>query len=202
MTDFTAPPPMRHHELPAGEETLEFQGRLIHSVDNDRGDRPRWAELRLYKIWDSAEGKEIWLIYTIGHTLVYHEADGPCNRGITVPAGDFPDRAEDPDSLEPCEVCEPEDWRQADGSQLFDLEVTWYSYTPCPTAEKVLDALRREPRCAGCRHKPHADYRCRCGCDDFAEAPRALSVPGARLIEQAKHLDPEIAKAAARKVRF
>jgi hypothetical protein len=193
---------MRHFELPAGEETLDFTGRLLAAVDNDRGDRPRWAELRLYKILDSTEGKEIWLIYTIGHTLVYHCGNSPCNRGIPVPVEEFAARAEDPGNAEPCEVCKPADWQDASPGTLFELEVTWYSYTPCSSAEKVLDALRREPRCKNCRHKPHETYRCWCDCRDYAEAPRPLSVPGARLVESVKAIDPDIARAAGRKVRF
>jgi hypothetical protein len=34
------PPGMKHYELPAGEQTLDFWGRLIYAIDNDRGDRP------------------------------------------------------------------------------------------------------------------------------------------------------------------
>lgn len=195
------PAGMRHFELPAGEETLDFHGRLLGSVDNDRGDRPRWAELRLYKILSSG-GEEMWLLYTVGHTMIYHAAGAECNKGIAVRAGDFPQRAEDPDGLEPCTTCAPPDWQDADGEELFELEVTWYTYTPCPTADKVLDALRREPRCKHCAHKPHEGYRCGCACESYEEAPRTLSVPGRRLVEHVKHRDPEIAKAAARRVKF
>ena len=202
MNDFIPPAGMRHYELPAGEETLDFWGKLLATVDNDRGDRPRWAELRLYKILDTAEAQEIWLIYTIGHTLVYHQENSSCNRGIPLPAADFRTRAEDPENMESCEACQPLSWQDASPDASFELEVTWYSYTPCRSADKVLDALRREPRCKNCRHKPHEGYRCQCECRDYAEAPRPLSVPGARLIEQVKSADPEIARAAARRVKF
>jgi hypothetical protein len=201
------PADMKHHELAAGEETLDFYGKLLYAVDNDRGDRPRWAELRLYKIFNTDpgsehHGKEMWLLYTVGHTMVYHCLDSECNKGIAVSAADFPERAEDSEGLEPCVVCNPADWADAPPGELFELEVTWYTYTPCATPEKVLDALRREPRCKNCPHKPHETYGCWCGCKDYAEGPRSLSVPGRRLIEQVKHLDPEIARAAARRVRF
>lgn len=204
MNDFAIPAGMKHHELPAGEETLDFYGRLICSVDNDRGDRPRWAELRLYKVmFEEGEngGTEGWLVYTVGHTLVYHAYNSECNKGIAVRACDFPERAEDADALEGCIECRPGDWT-ADPQKLYELEVTWYSYTPCPTADKVLDALRRDARCKHCAHKPHETYQCWCRCERYEEAPRYLSVPGRRLIEQARHLDKDIARAAARKVKF
>ena len=177
------PSGMRHYELPAGEETLDFYGRLICAVDNDRGDRPRWAELRLYKVQPEDEGsKELWLLYTIGHTMVYHSYNGECNKGVAVRAGDFPERAEDPEGLEACIVCTPAEWSEAEEDQLFELEVTWYSYTPCPTADKVLDALRRDARCKNYMHKPHETYQCWCKCQEYIEGPRLLSVPGRRLI--------------------
>lgn len=203
------PPGMKHYELPAGEQTLDFWGRLIYAIDNDRGDRPRWAELRLYKILatdpddEIMYGRQMWLLYTIGHTLVYHARGSECNKGIAVAAGDFRDRAEDWENLEPCEFCHPANWETVDDAQQFELEVTWYSYTPCRSPQEVLDALRREPRCKNCNHKPHDGYRCRdCRCFDYAEGPRPLSVPGRRLIEHVRHLDEDIRRAVDKKVRF
>jgi hypothetical protein len=95
---------MRHHELPVGEETLEFWGRFVDDVDTDSGDRARWAELRLYKIIDTNPdhddswphddgfrgtfGEEIWLLYTVGHSVVYHDLFG-CNKGVAMKIADF-----------------------------------------------------------------------------------------------------------------
>lgn len=189
----------KDYELPAGDETIEFTGKLLGSVDNDGGDRPRWAELQLYKVLGSTG--EMWLLYTIGHTLVYH-APGGCNRGIPVAAGDIPERAEDPESLEPCVICRPGNWEEADPGEVFDLEVTWYTYTPCATARKVMDALRRDPRCQDCQHKHHPAYACSCGCEHYVQERAALSMPGRRLIEAVKAADPEIARAAERRVRL
>jgi hypothetical protein len=200
LTDILIPHGMKHYELPTEEGTLDFTGRLIHAVDNDRGDRPRWAELRLYKILSEDDG-EIWLLYTIGHTMVYHREGSECNRGIAVAAADFPDRAEDPEGLEPCVRCSPPDWHGAP-DKVFDLEVTWYTYTPCATAEKVIEALRKPPSCSHCQHKPHETYACWCRCEDYQEGPRPLSAPGKRLIEQVRLLDSDIAKASARRVRL
>jgi hypothetical protein len=204
---------MRHYRLPAGEETLDFTGRLIDKTDTDSGDRLRWAELQLYKILDTNPehdgncpdeenrnmlGKELWLLYTIGHTLVYHAADG-CKKGVRMPARDFPSRAENVNELEPCEECNPGDWQGSE--EEFRLEITWYSYTPCQSAERVIESLYREPRCSSCRHKPHEGY-CRCGCERYREAPRSLSNPGRQLIEQVRQVDPEIARAAAKVRKF
>jgi hypothetical protein len=200
------PAGMRHYELPTREETLDFTGKLICAEDNDQGDRPRWAELRLYKILvtnpdDDLFGQQAWLLYTVGHTMVYHRADG-CNRGILLPAGDFDEQAEDPEGLEPCVRCRPPQLDATHPDTPLRLEVTWYTYTPCETPDMVYSSLCRELQCKNCGDKPHKTYACSCGCEDYEPAPRVLSVPGRRLWEQARRLDPDIAKAAARKVRF
>jgi hypothetical protein len=198
LNETTMPEDMRDYELPAGEETLIFHGRFLDGVDTDSDDRFRWAELRLYKIV-TATGDQAWLLYTIGHSLVYHAANG-CSKGVKVRVGDFGSfRTEDEmDDLEPCAECNPRDWRVADEADVYRLEITWYSYTVCPTADKVLESLYRERRCANCRQrcKPHDGEACwKCGCGEYSPAPRTLSVPGRRLIEQVKAKDPEIAKA-------
>lgn len=200
------PEGMRHYELPTREETLDFTGKLIHAEDNDQGDRPRWAELRLYRILNTDPdgelfGEQTWLLYTIGHTMVYHAEHG-CNRGILVPAGDFPETAEDPEGLEPCVRCRPPRWDDVPSGTSLRLEVTWYTWTACETPDMVYSSLCREPQCKNCLDKPHKTYACSCGCEEYEQAPRVLSVPGRRLWEQARRLDPDIAKAAARKVRF
>lgn len=217
---------MAWHQLPADGHPVEFLGRFLRSVDTDDGERTRWAELRLYRIIDTnlahsaalpatdenrdMYGKQMWLLYTIGHSLVYHAADG-CTRGLRLPAGEFPARAreEDLDNLEPCPVCRPPDWDSADPGTELRLEVTWYSYTPCQSAEKVIRSLWREPRCVNCRHKPHKGTTCRhagpsgtCTCADYAEAPRQLSQPGHNLIEEVRRVDPLIDTAAGQANRL
>jgi hypothetical protein len=198
------------YELPVdavSKETIEFYGKLLGTVDNDGGDRPRWAELRLYKAFSEESRQDIWLLYTIGHTLVYHRSGRRSSRcqgkGETVNALQIPAYAEDEDNLDPCVFCNPPDWEDAADDDLFDLELTWYTPTPCSTAERVYNALRREARCANCTHKSHEDRQCwTCECTDYAEGPRTLSIPGRKLWDQARAADPEIAKAAVRKVRL
>lgn len=213
------PKAMRHYELPVGEETLEFWGRFVDDVDTDSGDRARWAELRLYRIIDTNPahddswpyddgfkgtfGEQIWLLYTVGHSVAYHDLYG-CNKGVVMKVADFPDRAESVNDLEPCPDCRPPDWRSTDSEAELRLEITWYTYTPCPTAARLIESLYRDPRCANssCRHKPHENRRCACGCSKYTEAPRTLSIPGRRLIEQVRNSEPEIAEAMARTRRL
>lgn len=222
METLTIPAGMRHYELPGTKGPVEFDGRLIDVTDTDNGERDRWAELRLYKIVDTNPehdenalgedhcmyGKEMWLVYTIGHTLVYHEAGSSCNRGIEARVAefssltaDFPQGPDDPD-LEPCAECRPLDYHDAADDDIYELEVTWYRHIPCQTADKVIRSLYREPRCEPCRHKPHEGRRCRCGCSNYQESTPMLSIPGSRLIAKVKAKDPEIARAAAVKTKL
>jgi hypothetical protein len=208
----TLPPGMKRHTLPAGDETLVFWGQFIDSVDTDDGDRTRWAELQWWDIIDTNPGhddkcpdeenrgmfgKRMYLLYTIGHSLVYHDLDGPCKGGVATRAADFGTRAEDPDDTVPCEKCSPEDWQQVPGEQKFRLEVTWHSYTACQTAEKMIESLSR---CRNCRDKPHAGVRCyKCGCTGY---DGVLTSPGYKLVQQVKDRYPEVARAVARTKRF
>src|SRR5208282_4902624 len=222
--DLTIPLGMRHCELPTGDYPLEFWGRFVREEDTDTGESKRWAHLLLYAIIDTNPehdtslpetdenygmyGKEMYLLYTIGHTLVYHDEDATCRGGVRVKVADFPRKNidfpssdEDPD-LEPCDACTPRDYRIASEDEFFKLEVTWYSYTPCQTADKLIRSLYRDPRCETCRHKPHENRRCPCRCANYREAPRTLSTPGRNLLEGARDTEPEIAKAMGMKKRL
>jgi hypothetical protein len=223
--DLTLPAGMKYHELPTGDNPLVFWGQFIHEVDTDDGNRSRWTHLQLYKIIDTDPehgeslsgfdenarmyGREMYLLYTIGHTLVYHDKDSSCRGGVKMPVSDFarktadyPLSEDDPD-LEPCEKCSPADYRQASKDDLFRLEITWYSYTPCQTADKLIQSLYREPRCAACRHKPHAAKCWTCGwCTTYREATRMLSAPGRELLEGVRDTDSDIAAAMGAKRRL
>lgn len=199
------PAGMKHYELPTREETLDLTGKLLYVVDNDQGG-PRWAELKTYRILNTDPesdvfGQEMWLLYTIGHSMAYHAADG-CNRGILLPVRDFPAQAEDPEGLEACPRCRPPQWDSAPDDLQLRLEVTWYKYVLCKTPDMLYNALCREPSCANCTHRRHQAYPCSCGCAEYEEAPRELSVPGRRMWEQLRRLDPDIAKAATRRRKF
>lgn len=216
MTELTIPKGWAYFKLPATKEKLEFWGTCIDSVDNDSGDRLRWAELRLYKYIDSDEthnaelpgtdpfhdqyGKQAYLLYTIGHSLVVHEYETDCDhKGIIAPVSQFPQNNEDHEDLEPCPVCRPvfTTVDDEDPERILELETTWYSYTECPTPDHVLLALRKPPSCKTCEHKKHPARDCKtCGCDTYVEGPRPLSSPGERLVKQVSAVDPGIAAAA------
>ena len=221
--NLTLPAGMKYHELPTGDNPLVFWGKFLHEVDTDDGNRSRWAHLQLYKIIDTDPshdsllkredenhdmyGKQMWLLYTIGHTLVYHDKDSSCRGGVRMrvsefarKSADFPLSEDDPE-LEPCEKCSPSDYRHASPGDFFRLEITWYSYTPCQSATKLIQSLYRDPRCAVCRHKPHS--KCwTCGCTTYKEAPRTLSVPGRELLEGVRDTEPDIAAALGAKRRL
>jgi|SRR5882724_3071261 len=222
--NLTLPPGMKYLELPTGDNPLVFWGKFLHEVDTDDGNRNRWAHLQLYKIIDTDPshddslpgedenrgmyGKQMYLLYTIGHTLVYHDKDSSCRGGVKMrvsefarKSADFPRSGDDSD-LEPCEKCSPPDYRQASPDDLFRLEITWYSYTPCQSASKLIVSLYRDPRCAVCRHKPHGHKCWTCGCATYREAPRMLSVPGRELLEGVRDTSPDIAAAMGAKRRL
>lgn len=224
--DHATPPPgidipagMRYCELPAEDETLQFWGKFLDSEDTDNGDSLRWAELRLYRIVDTNPdhdhslpahdenrdmyGKEMYLLYTIGHSLVYHDPKASCRGGKLVRAGEFRNRAEDWGELVMCPECSPEDWEIVSPETVFRLELPWYTYIPCQSPQKVIASLHRKPRCQNCRDAPHKGERCkRCDCTRYSEAPRVLSVPGRALLEKVAKIDPDIAAAMTTKKRL
>jgi hypothetical protein len=207
------PPGMDYHELPADSEKLEFWGRFIDKTDTDDGENDRWAELQYWFILDTDPshdgslpeddpdrgmfGKQLRLVYTIGHSLVWHRYPGGCNKGVKVLGREFPaSTTEDPDSLMPCERCHPGDWEESPDTE-FRLEKPWYSYSACRTPQEAITALSR---CANCRDKPHEGVRCyRCGCTRYTGV---LTTPGRTLVTQLAKVDPELAQAASKARKF
>ncbi len=218
MNTFTVPEGMDKIALPINTGNLVFWGRFLADEDNDpQGERLRWAELAGYRIVDSNPqhddsfrgefrgmyGKEMWLLHTTGHSDVYHRAGG-CRRGggVLMPVRDIPVKAENPKRLEPCDLCRPRDWRVAPDDAEFSVEIAWYTHIQCPTPERLLKALYRDPRCTNCRHKPHETWDCKCGCKEkeYVESEPMLSVPGSRLWEKLKAADEDIAAYARRDI--
>lgn len=189
------PPDMEHHQL----SEADFWGKLLAEADTDNGRNPRWAELQLYAIIDTnpahaSYGKQMWLLYTTGHSLVYHALDG-CGLGIMAKGEEFPYLTiESVDDLVPCPDCHPGTWEE---SREYSLEVARHTSIPCQSAGKVIRSLCREPRCETCKHFSHADRECgRCGCGDYVAEMPTLSGPGRQLVEKARRVDPEIDRAA------
>lgn len=85
---------------------------------------------------------------------------------------------------------------------MFEVEVTWYRYKKCRTGDDVLLALQKDIKCRECFHKPHERRICACGCETFKATAPQLSIPGIRLVNQVKRREPEIAQAAARRVKL
>jgi hypothetical protein len=215
-TGITIPQGMTFHDLPAGEYRLQFWGRFLDEVDTDNGKRPRWAQLSLYRIiddnpehvdsWEFDDGnrgmygREMWLLYTTGHTLLYHDID--CHQGVKVTKRDILGlgedsvlNIEDPDDLEPAEDCRPRDWHLAELDDEFRLETTWHSDVPCQTPAKVREALSK---CGNCHDKPHQGACYKCGCANYRGV---LTSPGSKLWDQVCKLDPDLAGEAATRVR-
>lgn len=213
-------------EIESADGTLEFDGKLLGTVNNERRGRSRWAEIVLYKylISDPADpryGQQAYLLHTMGHSVVYHRHDSACGQGVPVPVEEFPLRAEFPDDLEPCtdtlvrgrvvaSGCYPPDWTKAKAGTVFDLEVLRHLQYFCPTADDVLHQLRRPSRelceaCGGDGSIANGVRRVACSaCHGKGSVPGepALSAPGQRLIEIVRFRDPDIARAANRTVKL
>jgi hypothetical protein len=212
----------------------EFHGKLLGVVDNDRHGRPRWAELELYRYVDtdpehvryiddgglyndppivdeanSTYGKEMYLLHTMGHSVVYHRADSECNKGITIPVEQFAKRAEFPDDLEPCPECRPPAFADLDDDEELALEILRHLIHSCRNADSVLERLKRPskmtcPQCNGHRSFPEFTRQVcdKCRGRGFVGGPLQLTAPGARLIEIVKWKDEDIMRAVTRTVRL
>lgn len=213
----------------AGTPPTEICGKLLGNVDNDRLSRPRWAELELFRYIDTnpghdTYGHELYLLHTMGHSLVYHRLDCDSNRGIEAPAGKFPEIAEFPDDLEPCADeyvkgrqvpgCYPPDWRKVPPATKLRVEVIRHVTIKCRNADAVIERLSRPSKttcdiCNGSRKiasvvgQEMVTAQCwKCDGQGWMPGPPALTAPGGRLIETVKYEDDAIREAAGRKVRL
>jgi len=193
-----------HYELPTNDAPIDFDGYLAGRLDNGGGERLRWAVLELYQ-WQPRDGGPMgYILYTIGHSLVYHALDSECGRGVVTTVGDIGEvTPEDYALLEPCPECDPPDLDDMNKSDQVEMEETWYKWSQCRDAEELLLALRKEPKCRNCLHRPHDGRRCTamlaCGCEHYDEAPRPVSSPGTRLLAQVKGSLPDVMAAMREK---
>lgn len=228
MSVVSIPSDFEQFEIETPDGTLEFHGKLLGVIDNERRGRPRWAEIELYQYAVTDEDGNMhgqqYLLHTMGHSVVYHRHDGACNRGVTVRADEIPQRAEYPKDLEPCtdtvvrgnvvaKGCYPADWTTVPYGTLFDLEVLRHTRIICPTAEEVVSQLRRPGKrpCTVCGSAGviaagviGAGVPCpSChGRGYITTGESVLSAPGQRLIEMVRYRDPEIARAVNRTVKL
>ncbi len=197
------PAGMQQVKLPVKQGNLVFCGIFLGQVDNDTGDRLRWAQLKAYKGFGTNKeipetyGREYYLLYAVGHSLVVHARDG-C-RGMLLPVSKFTaDLNEDLAELEACPDCDPGFSQDSPPDAEFKLEVTRYSHTQHLPAAALVDALHK---CKACGHRPH-DRRpsCGCGCETYVKGD--LSAIGQRLLDQLKLTDPDIAAAMPGEIRL
>lgn len=191
--------------LPTNDIPIDFLGRLVGELDNGGGDRPRWAVLQLYR-WQPRDGGPLgYVLYTIGHSVVYHEPDSACGKGVAVKVGSIETITSEPfEDLMACPECSPEDLADLDDDDKVEMERTWYKWVKCATDDELLLALRKEARCRKCFHRPHAGYHCAtCRCEEYEEAPRPISSPGARLLALVRPQLPSLIEAMnEKKVRL
>lgn len=197
---------LQHFELPTNDVPIDFDGWFVDSLDNGGGDRLRWAVLELYGWQPRDGGASGYILYTIGHSVVYHDEGSECGRGVLIPVGAVSEVTdEDLDILVPCPECDPPEMRDLQDDDLVEMEKTWYKWTQCQgtaqttAADELLLALRKEPKCRTCFHRPHEARRCTailsCRCEQYREAPRPISAPGMRLLAQVKGRLPDVAQA-------
>lgn len=187
---------MQRIALPVKQGILHFTGVYLGDDDNDTGDRLRWAQLIAYKGTGTDEdnpetfGREYYLLYAVGHSLVVHSADDRGCRGVLAPVSRFAELNADHADLEACPDCGCGYRKDSPPDARFKLEVTRYSYTQHPSARALADSLRK---CRDCGHRPHEVKACGCGCRFYI--PGELSQIGQRLLDKIKDLDPAIAAA-------
>ncbi len=188
----------------------EFYGKLLGVVDNDRHDRPRWAEIEWFSYIDTdpahvsenpdlnTYGKKLYLLHTMGHSVIYHLPGSSCNKGVAVAVEDFPNRAEFPVyDLEPCEDCQPPDLSDVTDSEELNLEVLRHLVYKNLNPRQAIDRLRKRVTCPLCGGRRHAEDGRRCDeCDGKGWILGPLTAPGARLLEIVKWRDSDILDAA------
>lgn len=173
--------------LPTRDRPIDFDGWLVDELDNGGGDRLRWAVLQLYR-WQPRDGGALgYILYTIGHSVVYHDLDSPCGKGVVTTVAGIENATPEPyEHLEACPECRPAELDDLDPEEQVEMEEVWYKWVQCRTDEELLLALRKEARCKKCFHRPHPEHRCSqlssCSCEDYEEAPRPISSPGSRLL--------------------
>lgn len=202
VTEAAASSALHNYELPTNDIPIDFDGWFIDSLDNGGKDRIRWAVLELYR-WQPKDGGPLgYILYTIGHSLVYHDQESECGKGVRTTVGSLAAVTdEDARDLEPCPDCSPPLLEDLGADDEIEMEETWYKWSQARNADELLLALRKEARCRNCFHRPHDGHLCgTCrSCTDYSEAPRPLSIPGQRLLAQVKSREPEIARALKEK---
>jgi hypothetical protein len=161
-----------------GVKQIGFSGkRLASTTTNPDGTRPRWTELRL---WRMAAGHQApheepggdYMLQSFGMTNVYHKASGGCRKGGPAKLSDL-----DPLRRVACAEC----WPRAAVPKLsadapVRAETDWPQAWQCVSAETLVAVLRE------------LSSRGR-----TARSVSGLSRPSEQLLEEAADNDPDLA---------
>lgn len=169
----SAPEPVELVRVKDDDQVLEFAGKEIASSTTRQGTKPRWIELRLYKLLD---GTGRYVIGRVGESLVRHRLGGPCNRGVPVPVHDLPAGSV---ACATCAAPSIDILRAMPGAKAAQ-EVPHHSAVICANAKMVLRRLRLNG----------GDQD-----DDDDITSSAYSAPAQRLLDEASLNDPEILQA-------
>lgn len=122
--------------------SVEFQGRLLERVTTESDDDPRWLELEVYQVTD---GTGRYVLYSVGKSVIYHQANSICNRGALRKTSD----ADWPEDAESCWRCHPADWKQVPSGTVFRLEIDRPTTFVCNTPAEVIENLKVGPHTKG-----------------------------------------------------
>ncbi len=168
--------------IPADDVMLEFAGELVGSASTEKPGKPRWVEIRLYKVSD---GTGRYVLHRTGKSLAYHRLDAPCNRGVPVAASRLALNAMR------CPECNPPELavtRSMPGHQV-SAESDHTAAVICTDATEAVSRLRLpNPMSAKASGSGLISGR--------------YSAPAQRLLDEARQNDPDIAAALSQTRRI
>lgn len=138
-----------NYEVYEGLRKIRFDGELIAESSTEKQWKPRWLELRLYKVEPGQsfpeEGADRlrlpdggYLLHQVGQSVLYHNPDNPdCQDGVPASFADLPEDAQ------PCPSCRPPGRiaLQASPGQVVGLESTRNSVKRSPTAAGIVQLI-------------------------------------------------------------
>lgn len=126
------------------QRNREFTGVHVAAASTETPDYPRWTTMDLYRTTDGR-----YILYTVGHSVVYHRIDSPCNSGTYTAAAELPGDAE------PCPKCAPAPHPDAP----VNLENPLIKLVTCASADEVRTALTHTDRRTGATAVSHVAQR-------------------------------------------
>ena len=177
---------MEKFSVPDGVQNHPFMGVKLGEVSTDEKQvRPRWTELRLFRLATDAQVQVmkdggdpgfpggVYLVHSMGRSLVFHKDAGGCGKGTRTEAGKMSQE------MEACEECWPGDYDPVMTAEtLVRAELDRGFAVICETAADVgiaLEEMTRKIRPGGGR------------------ITKKMSGPAAGLLVNAAPNDPDIA---------